>query len=150
MPTVGEDGIERMGRDHEHMMQLIERILAECTQPDTVSNCKDCNPTRQGICHGNIEQLVRSFIETTMKHIMIESMLMAEPVPAAHRIAHNQAHMAIAQQLKAIRVVFSEDRNCVQAIEGIEQVHQALLEHFRDYDQALETFLGMATAAHPS
>lgn len=150
MPTIGEDGIERMARDHEHMLQLIERIRTECTESNSVSNCKDCAPTRQGVCHGNIEQLIRAFVETTMKHIMIESMLMEEGVPAAHRVAHNQAHMAIAQQLKSIRAVFSEDRNCVLAIEGIEQVHQSLKDHFHDYDQALENFLGLAAVAHPS
>ena len=66
---------------------------------------------------------------------------------AAHRIAHNQAHMEIAQQLKAIRVVFSEDGNCVRAIEGIDRIHQTLQAHFTDYDQQLEAYLLEAAPA---
>ncbi|WP_162888730.1 hemerythrin domain-containing protein [Dechloromonas sp. HYN0024] len=141
MATIGEDAIERMGRDHERMLALIERIRAACTYPGPTASCATCDTTRQGVCHGNIEQLTRSFVESTLKHILIESMLMDERVPAAHRSAHNQAHTAIARQLKSVRVVFSEDRNCVLAIEGIEQIHQALLAHFKEYDQPLEAYL---------
>lgn len=147
MPTLGEDGVARMCRDHEHMLQLIDRIRAECTQRGIITNCRDCSRSLQGVCHGNIEQLIRSFTETTLKHIMIESMLMEDKVPPAHRIAHNQAHMDIAQQLKAIRVVFSEDRNCVLAIEGIEDIHQSLITHFKDHDRHLEAYLSTPAPA---
>jgi hemerythrin len=150
MPTIGEDGIERMQRDHEHMLQLIDRIRSECTERGTATNCTGCSGIRQGVCHGNIEQLIRSFVETTMKHIMIESMLMEDRVPPAHRIAHNQAHTDIALQLKAIRVEFSEDHNAVLAIHGIDDVHQTLLTHFKEHDKQLEAYLTEpAAATHP-
>jgi hypothetical protein len=55
--------------------------------------------------------------------------------------------MDIAQQLKAIRVLFSEDGNCVLAIEGIDHIHQTLQAHFKDYDQQLEAFLTETTLA---
>ncbi|TXT24840.1 MAG: hypothetical protein FD131_4834 [Rhodocyclaceae bacterium] len=55
--------------------------------------------------------------------------------------------MDIAQQLKAIRVVFSEDGNCVLAIEGIDHIHHTLLAHFKDYDQQLEAYLIEAALA---
>ncbi|MBS1143675.1 MAG: hypothetical protein H6R14_1081 [Proteobacteria bacterium] len=141
MATVGEIAVERIRRDHEHMLGLIERIRAECTQRGIISNCADCNPTRHVICHGNIELLIRSFVESTLKHNLIESMFMEEHVPAEHRIAHNQAHIEIAKQLKAIRVIFSEDGNCILAIEGIDRIHQTLLDHLKDYDRQLESYL---------
>lgn len=147
MPTMGEEAVERIRRDHEHMLQLIDRIRAECTERGRIDDCGDCSQSRQGVCHGNIEQMIRAFVETTLKHNLIELMFMEDRVPSAHRLAHNQAHMDIAQQLKAIRVVFSEDRNCVLAIEGIDQVHQTLLAHFKDYDQQLEAYLIEAALA---
>lgn len=147
MPTMGEEAVERIRRDHEHMLQLIDRIRAECTERGRIDDCGDCSQSRQGVCHGNIEQMIRAFVETTLKHNLIELMFMEDRVPSAHRLAHNQAHMDIAQQLKAIRVVFSEDRNCILAIEGIDQVHQTLLAHFKDYDQQLEAYLIEAALA---
>jgi len=122
-------------------MQLVERIRSECTQRGKISNCNNCASDRRGVCHGNIEQLIRTFVETTLKHNAIESMYMVDLVPASHRNAHIRAHMEIALQLKSIRVVFSEDGNCVEAIEGIDQIHQTLLAHFTDFDEKLEGYL---------
>jgi hemerythrin len=96
------------------------------------------------VCQGNIEQLIRTFVEITLKHNMIESLYMEDGVPSAHRIAHNQAHLAMAEQMKSIRVVLSEDRNCVLAIEGIDQVLETLKRRFEEYDQLLESYLLMA------
>lgn len=148
MPPIGDDAVDRIRRDHEHMLQMVGRIRSECSEQGKVANCSECAPNRRGVCHGNIEHLIRSFVESTLKHCAIESMFMEEAVPAAHRIAHNKAHMEIALQLKAIRVIFTEDGNGVQAIEGIDQVHQTLLAHFKDYDLQLETYL--STVLTPS
>ena len=145
MPPVGEQAVEKMRRDHEHMLQSIQRIQAQCDQRDRIDNCNDCHSSQRTVCHGNIEQQIRGFVEMTLKHNLIESMYMEGIVPPAHRIAHNQAHMDIAQQLKEIRVVFSGDGNGIQAIEGIDRVRQTLIEHFRDHDQKLEAYLS-ATA----
>ena len=144
MPPIGEAAVERIHRDHERMLQLVDRIRAECNQRGQIDNCNNCAPNRRGVCHGNIDQLIRSFVETTLKHNVIEAMAMEEVVPAAHRLAHNKAHMEIALQLKAIRVVFSEDGNCVEAIEGIDAIHQTLVTHFAEYDQQLESYLTAA------
>jgi hemerythrin len=144
---MGEEAVERIRRDHDHMLQLIDRIRAECTERGRIDNCGDCSQSRQGVCHGNIEQMIRAFVETTLKHNLIELMFMEDRVPPAHRLAHNQAHMDIAQQLKAIRVVFSEDGNCILAIEGIDHVHQTLLTHFKEFDLQLEAYLIEATLA---
>lgn len=62
-------------------------------------------------------------------------------VPSAHRIAHNKAHKEIAEQLKAIRVIFSDDGNCVLAIKGIDTVQQSLEAHFKAFDHELERLL---------
>ena len=147
MPTAGDDSIVRIRRDHERMLELIDRIRAECNQRDKINHCNDCTSDRRGACQGNIEQLIRSFVESTLKHNLIESMFMEDRVPDEHRIAHNQAHLEIAQQLKAIRAIFSECGNKILAIEGIERVHQTLIAHFRDYDKPLESYLNDATLA---
>lgn len=146
MPPIGDQAVEKMRRDHEHMLQSIQRIQAQCDQRDRIENCNDCHSSRRTVCHGNIEQQIRSFVEMTLKHNLIESMYMEGIVPPAHRIAHNQAHMDIAQQLKGIRVVFSGDGNGIQAIEGIDLVQQTLLTHFQEYDQQLENYFAAAVA----
>lgn len=147
MPAIREQAIEKMRRDHEHLLQLIDRILAHCDQRDTISNCNDCHSSQRGICHGNIEQMIRSFVEMTLKHNLVESIYMEDLVPDEHRIAHNEAHMDIAQLLQKIRVVFSGDGNGITAIEGIEHVRERLLAHFQDHDRQLEAYL---TAVIPS
>lgn len=147
MAPVEESAVERIRRDHERMMDLIERIRAECNQRDKIRDCNDCAPNRRGVCNGNIELMIRTFVETTLKHNVIESMFMEETTPADHRLAHNKAHMEIALQLQAIRVVFAEGGNGILAIEGIDRVHQTLLDHFRDYDQKLESYLKAPSTA---
>lgn len=136
-----QQAVEKLRRDHAYMIELIQRIQASCTQVGSIDDCRQCAPTPRHACHSKIDYLIRAFVEVTSKHNLTESIYMAEGVPAAHRIAHNQAHMAIAEELKALRVVFSEDGNCVLAIEGIDQVLQSLQAHFKDFDQQLEDYL---------
>ncbi|MFZ2854147.1 MAG: hypothetical protein WAZ34_08550 [Rhodocyclaceae bacterium] len=130
-----------MRRDHEAMLQMGVRIKSLCTQGNAVEDCGQCQPGQRMVCQGNVEQLIRTFVEVTLKHNLIESLYMEDGVPPAHRIAHNQAHMAQAEQMKAIRVVLSEDGNCIVAIAGIDGVLETLQAHFREYDQQLESYL---------
>lgn len=141
MQLISDEAVERMRRDHAYMLDLIHRIKASCDRSDKIDNCRDCGSNHREFCHSKIEQLIRTFVETTLKHNAIESLYMAENVPKAHRIAHNNAHLAIAEQLRAIRVIFSEDGNCVLAIHGIDEVLQTLQSHFHEYDRALEAYL---------
>jgi len=141
MQLICDEAVERMHRDHDYLLDLIRRIKATCDRNDKIDNCRDCGSNHRDLCHSNIEQLVRTFVEATLKHNAIESLYMAQGVPKAHRIAHNKAHMAIAEQLKAIRVVLSEDGNCVLAIHGITEVLHTLQSHFSEFDQQLEFYL---------
>lgn len=141
MLLIRDEAIARMRRDHELMLDLIRRIQAVCDEPGAVADCTRCHSDRHDVCQGNIEQLVRAFVEVTLKHNAMESLYMEDLVPAAHRTAHNRAHMGIAEQLKAVRVVLSADGNCVQAIEGVAEVLAALLAHFSEFDQQLEGYL---------
>jgi hemerythrin len=141
MTLIREEAAVRMRRDHDLMIDLIQRIKASCTQIGVVDNCKQCQPGRREVCNSNVEQLVRAFVEVTLKHNAMESLYMEECVPPEHRIAHNQAHMTISEQLKAIRVVLSGDGNCVLAIEGIDHVLASLQAHFVEYDRHLEGYL---------
>ncbi|MFZ2854140.1 MAG: hypothetical protein WAZ34_08515 [Rhodocyclaceae bacterium] len=141
MPQIREHAAERMRRDHEAMLQMGVRIKSLCTQGDAVDDCNQCQPTRRMVCQGNVEQLILAFVESTLKHNLIESLYMEDGVPSAHRIAHTQAHMAQAEQMKSIRVVLSEDGNCIVAIEGIDRVLATLQAHFTEYDEQLESYL---------
>ncbi len=141
MSAMRKQDVERISRDHEQILELIARIRSECIQRDSVVNCNACQPNSRMVCRGNIEYLIKLFVEVTLKHNLIESLYMEEGVPQAHRTAHNRAHMEIAEQLKAIRVVFSVDGNSVMAIEGVEQALDTLMAHFRDFDQQLEAYL---------
>jgi hemerythrin len=141
MTVIRETAVERINQDHGYMIELARRIKAMCTQGDEVSDCSGCERNKFQVCHGNIEQQIRSFVEFTLKHNLIESLYMEDGVPKAHRIAHTQAHLNIAQQMKSIRAVFSEDGNCILAIEGIDHVLEALLAHIKEFDQPMEHYL---------
>ena len=141
MQLICDEAVERMHRDHAYMLDLIHRIKATCDRSDRIDNCRDCQSNHREFCHSNIEQLVRAFVEATLKHNAIESLYMADNVPKAHRIAHNNAHLVIAEQLRAIRVIFTEDGNCVLAIHGIDKVLQTLQSHFQEFDRHLEDYL---------
>lgn len=141
MPPIREQAVARIRRDHDYMIELAQRIEDSCTRGDAIDNCGECGPNQRQVCHGNIEYLIRAFIEATQKHHVIESLLMDEGVPQAHRIAHKQAHVELTGQMKAIRIVFSSDGDCVVAIEGIEHVLRALRAHFEEYDRQLEKYL---------
>lgn len=141
MTQIGEQPVARMRRDHESMLEMVRRIKSLCTQSNEVDNCNRCQLDQRQACQGNIEQLIRTFVEFTLKHSLIESLYMEDSAPIAHRIAHNQAHLILAEQMKAIRVVLSEDGNCILAIEGIDRVREALQAHFEEYDQQLEGYL---------
>lgn len=123
------------------MLQMVGRIKSLCAPGKAVNDCSQCQPNRRMVCQGNVEQLIQAFVEVTLKHNLIESLYMEDGVPPAHRIAHNQAHMAQAEQMRAIRVVLSEDGNCVVAIEGIDRVLETLQAHFKEYDEQLESYL---------
>jgi len=141
MTQIGEPAVERMCRDHALMLEMVQRIKSLCTQSNEVDNCNRCQLDQRQACQGNIEQLIRTFVEFTLKHNLIESLYMEDGAPVAHRIAHNQSHLILAEQMKAIRVVLSEDGNCVLAIEGIDRVLETLQAHFKEYDQQLEGYL---------
>ncbi len=141
MLMIQEEAIQRMRRDHACMIDLIQRIKASCTQNGVVESCHHCQSDHRQLCHANIEQLVKAFVEATLKHNVIESLYMQDGVPKDHRIAHNKAHQAIAQQLQAIRIIFSEDGNCVLAIHGVDDVLATLQTHFAEFDQQLESYL---------
>ena len=140
MPPNGAHAVDKIRRDHDYLQELITRIKGLCTKRDTVMDCRSCPPNHRSVCQGNVEQLILHFVEATLKHHLVESVYMAG-APQAHRVAHMQAHMVIAEQLKSVRVVFSADGNCVVAIEGIDVALANLLHHIQEFDQALEGYL---------
>lgn len=142
MPPLGESAVEKIHLDHDYMIEMVRRIKASCTQSNKeTDNCMACPSGERQVCQGNVEQLIRVFVEFTLKHNLVESLYMEKLVPKAHRQEHNQAHLDIAQQLKSIRVVFSEDGNCIAAIDGIDRILDILLNHIKEFDEPLEAYL---------
>lgn len=141
MLLIREEAIERMRRDHEVMLGLIRRIQAVCSERGRSEDCAGCGEDRRTYCRSHVEQLVRAFVESTLKHNAMESLYMEDGVPDVHRRAHNRAHMVIAEQMKKIRIVLAADGNTVRAIEGIDEVLAALSAHFIEYDGHLECYL---------
>jgi len=138
---LAEQAVDKIHSDHDYMIELLDRIQGSCDQLGVLSHCSQCRADHREICQGNIEELIRAFVEVTLKHNLVELTMMGDSVPHEHKVAHNQAHLEIAQELKAIRVVYRADGNGVQAIEGIIQVRGSLLRHFQEFDKLLEDFL---------
>jgi hypothetical protein len=146
MLLIREEAVDRMRRDHDAMLDLIRRIQALCSERDRGDDCRCCGDDRRAFCRSHVEQLVRAFVEATLKHNAMESLYMDDGVPELHRRAHNRAHMAIAEQLKSIRIVLASDGNTVRAIEGIDEVLAALSSHFVEFDGHLQRYLMVPAA----
>ncbi len=133
--------VTKLRQDHEYMLASMERIRSLCARSESATNCDGCHPGHRMVCHENIDQLIRSFVEMTLRHNLIESACMGDDVPRAHRLAHNRAHLEIAEQMKAIRIDFDEGGNGIVAIEGIERVLESIARHMTEFDQPLEAYL---------
>ena len=136
-----EQIVIKLRSDHAFMVELMERIKALCSGGDTVENCYGCASNHRALCHENIDQLVKSFVDVTLRHNLVESACMQNSVPREHRIAHNRAHMEIAEQMKAIRLIFKQNGDGVTAIVGISEVFKTLSNHLTEFDSQLEQYL---------
>lgn len=140
-----EHAIDKIHRDHAYLVELMQKVDSVCTNPAPEKACKDCGNTHRVVCNGNLEQLIRTYAEGTLKHHMVESAYMTDAVPKDHRIAHAQAHLAIAERLRAIHVRFCADGNCIKAIEAMDAAFQSVHEHIEKFDGPLEQYLRAST-----
>ena len=141
MNMIPSDAVAKIHRDHDYLFELMERIEAVCSKRDEQINCRSCGGDIRVVCQGNVHQLIQTFTEATLKHHAVESFYMSDAAGAEHRTAHVRSHMAIAEKLKAIRVEFSEDGNCISAIDGVEQAIAAIRAHIVEFDAPLEAML---------
>lgn len=141
MNMVPGHALDKIRRDHDYLFDLMDRIEAVCCQRDDAIDCRSCGAERRLVCQGDVLQLLRTFTEATLKHHAVEAFYMSDAAPAEHRTAHARAHMEIAGKLQAIRVEFSEDGNCIRAIDGIEQAVAAIRAHIEAFDLPLERYL---------
>lgn len=141
MTAETELAVERMRREHDYLSAQVLRIKSLCAESGSLRSCRACAPVRREVCQENVEQLIRNFVESTLRHNLAETVYMVGRVPLEHRQAHLRAHLAIGEELKAIRLVFSEDGNCVQAIEGVDRALALLDAHAEEFDEPLERYL---------
>lgn len=141
MSAHSEHAVEKIRRDHDYLLTQIQRIKGLCSEHGQRRNCRGCLPSRHNVCQESVEQVILNFVEVTLRHNLVEAVYMEHGVPKAHRHAHLQAHIEIAEQLKAIRIVFAGDGNCVLAIEGVDRALTTLTAHFEEFDRPLEQYL---------
>jgi hemerythrin len=141
MNMVPGHAVEKIHRDHDYLFELMARLESVCDKRSERINCHTCEGGVRVVCRGNVSELVQTFIEVTLKHHAVEALYMSDAAPQEHRTAHLRAHLAIAEQLKAIRVRFSDDGNAVTAIDGIEQAVAMMRAHMDEFDRPLEGFL---------
>ncbi|QID17976.1 hypothetical protein G3580_10185 [Nitrogeniibacter mangrovi] len=142
--TISENTLAKLHADHAYMDALIRQIAGLCVSRGAVDSCDQCRPNRRTLCRSNVEQLIHTFVQVTLKHNLLESQCMEDEVPAEHRIAHNRAHARIGEQLQQLRAIFADDGNSLVAIEGIDRVQAALDDHLIEFDEALEAYLKAA------
>jgi hemerythrin len=136
-----EQLVAKLRQDHEYMAELMAQIRRLCVRGDAAENCNGCPVDRRTLCNSDIVQLMRVFVEATLRHHLIESACMAEEVPRAHRVAHNRAHITIAEQMEGIRRAFGETGNGVVAVADIAALLDTLATHYADFDRPLEDYL---------
>lgn len=139
-----ESTFDKLAQDHAYMDALVAQIASLCASRDIAENCMECAAGKRNLCRSNVEHLIQNFIQVTLKHNLLESLWMENSVPDAHRIAHNRAHLEIAEQLDQIRAVFADDGNSLVAIEGIDRIQATLRAHRLEFDSPLETHLKAA------
>ena len=136
-----EQLVAKLRQDHEYMAELMAQIRQLCLRGDVVENCNACTVGQRTLCTSDIVHSIRTFIDVTLRHNLIESACMADHVPREHRIAHNRAHIAIAEQLEGIRQAFSESGNGVVAVAGLAALFDTLAAHLDEFDHPLEQYL---------
>ena len=141
MKSDQEPLVAKLRQDHEYMMELMGEIRALCVRAEPIENCTICPVSQRALCGSNIEQSIRVFIEVTLRHNLIESACMDINVPRAHRIAHNLAHIEMAEQMETIRRAFVASGNGAVAVESIVALLDTLATHFAEYDLPLEKYL---------
>jgi len=139
-----ESTFEKLAHDHAYMDALIGQIASLCTSREVAETCNDCAAGKRNLCRSNVEHMIQNFVQVTLKHNLLESLWMENSVPDAHRIAHNRAHLEIAEQLDQIRAVFADDGNSLVAIEGIDRIQATLRAHRLEFDHTLEALLKAA------
>ena len=133
--------VAKLRQDHEYMIELMEEIRDLCIREEPEKSCTACPVSRRAVCGSNIEQSIRVFIEVSLRHNLIEAACMDIHVPRAHRIAHNLAHIEMAEQMEAIRRAFEASGNGAVAVEAIGALLDSHATHFVEYDLPLEKYL---------
>jgi len=142
--SLPESTFEKLAQDHTYIDVLIQQIASLCPSREVSDNCHQCAINKRNLCRSNVEHLIQNFVQVTLKHNLLESLWMEHSAPEAHRIAHNRAHLDIAEQLDQIRAVFADDGNSLVAIEGIDRIRATLRAHRHDFDAPLEAHLKAA------
>ena len=133
--------VAKLRQDHQYLYELMEEIRGLCVRGESTEDCNSCPVIQRSLCGSNIEQSIRRFIEVTLRHNLIEAACMDINVPRAHRIAHNLAHIAMAEQMEGIRRAFEESGNGAVAVEEIGAMLDTHEKHFAEYDLPLENYL---------
>ena len=141
MNTDCQQLVLKLHEDHAYLQALMAQISALCDRGDLTTGCNGCASQQRTSCTSDIENLIRTFIEATLHHNMLESACMQDKAPREHRHAHNQAHLMIAERLKAVRLDFRQTGNGVAAIRDISEIMTLLTEHINSYDEQLEAYL---------
>lgn len=141
MKSDQEPLVAKLRQDHAYLIELMEEIRGLCDRGEPDRSCTACPVSRRTICGSNIEQSIRTFIEITLRHNLIEAACMDINVPRAHRIAHNLAHIEMADQMEAIRRAFEASGNGAVAVEEIGALLDTQANHFVEYDLPLEKYL---------
>lgn len=136
-----EQLVAKLRQDHDYMVGLMAQIRRLCMHGDGAENCNCCTVGQRTMCNSEIVQSIRTFVDVALRHNLIESACMADHVPRDHRVAHNRAHIAIAQQLEGIRQTFSESGNGVVAVAELAALFDVLSAHIDEFDHQLEQYL---------
>lgn len=136
-----EQIIAKLHQDHAYMLELIGRIRSLCESGAQDQDCSRCDPVKRVPCHMNIDHLIRTLVDVTLRHNLIESACMEDGVPREHRIAHNRAHLKISETMRNIKVDFKDSGDGVLAIDQVSHALDTLIAHLAEFDQPMERYL---------
>ncbi len=140
MSSNQEQLITKLRQDHAYIFELMERIRAICKTGFPEEGCQKCDLSRREPCQMDIEHLVRTLFEVSLRHHLVESAWMKNNVPSDHLIAHNYDHLKISDAMNRIRQDFKENGNGLSVITQVTALLDHLTSHLEEFDLPMERF----------
>lgn len=135
-------GVLRIDREHDTLMDMLERAQAICEIANAYS-CTGCTRIWRFRCSTETAMLVEALALYMADHFKYEEEQMDGAVPHDHMVEHRRAHDEISARVhEVMHLCRHQDNPAVSVRVLIGVLAGWLADHAREHDSALATFIG--------